>query len=116
MAKVQSIMADQLQNLKQTCSIIRTADPKRQKVGKVALPIARYEQRCLARIAEFNAKMDALPKHSPEWIKLRKQKLAQQSRMRKRCHMSLQSDAVSQIENIIKFALDMSLRVMPADR
>ena len=49
-------------------------DPK--KIGKCRLPIAVFEKRCLDRISSLEQQMDAHPKSSPMWQKLRKRKLA----------------------------------------
>ena len=63
--------------MKETKAELSTSNPLLNKKGKVALPLAFYKERSLARIAEITAKMETIPSHSPLWIKLRKQKLAQ---------------------------------------
>ena len=51
--------------------------------------------RSLERIADLEKKMDNIPKSSPLWLKLRKQKLAQQARLEARQKESRKTDEVS---------------------
>ena len=63
--------------------------------GKCKLPLQKYEMRSLERIADLEKKMDNIPKSSPLWLKLRKQKLAQQARLEARQKESRKTDEVS---------------------
>ena len=68
----------------------------------------------MARIAELDEQMSKVPVRSTAWTKLRKEKLAQVSRIKKRLFTSRQKDTIEQIDNIIKLALDTSLALIPA--
>ena len=63
---------------------LRTSNPEKPKLGKIALSIAKYGKRSQANIERIDKKMREHERGSPMWLKLRKQKLAQKSRYNKR--------------------------------
>ena len=53
--------------------------------GKKASEVVKYEQKCQQQIDQINRKMDAIAnKKDKEWLKLRKQRIACEARLRNR--------------------------------
>ena len=52
-----------------------------KRFGKQKLPFKIYEKSSFKRIAELNLELSKTPKSSKEWLRIKKQCLAQQHRL-----------------------------------
>ena len=106
----------QMDSLNESIKELKTSSEDKRILGKRALPLAVYEKNCLARIAELDRQMNTHQKSTLMWIKLRKRKLAQMSRLQNRRNKFQKSNEVAKIQKLTQKILDISLLEIPLDQ
>ena len=81
---------------------------KHPKLGRTAYKLEVYKKRTAARLDDLKSRMNAArAKGDLEWLKLRKQFLAQKSRVKKRIQIANSSDEYQKRERMLKDALQI---------
>ena len=90
----------QMVNLNVSMKELKTSPEDKPILGKRPLPLAVYEKNCLARIADLDRQMNNHQKSTLIWMKLRKRKLAQMSRLQNRRNEFSKNNEIAKIENL----------------
>ena len=86
-----------------------------RRTGRIKTDLDEYRQKCLNRIAALTAQMAATDKKDPNYLRLSKQKLAQETRLKNRQKDSMAQQRLDLMDSVIQAVLNLSYQyVKPA--
>lgn len=90
---------------------------KKRSRGKPQIATSDYLRKCRTQIAKLDSQMASInDRKNPEWLRLRKQKIAYQARLRNRETQAKIVDQTVIMEKVIEKIVSEAVQLIPAEK